>query len=58
MKEELYKTFSISAFPESVRRLVRVRAAERSMTIREHIIDVVVAEAREAQWRDLSGEKT
>ena len=46
MNEEEYKTFSISAFPESVRRLVKIRAAERGKTIREHIIDVVVEEAR------------
>ena len=57
MENERYKPFTISAFPESVRRLVRVRAAERNKTIRQHIIDVVVAEARAAQ-RDPSGEKT
>ena len=49
MNEEKYKTFSVSAFPESVHQLVRLRAVERHMTIREYIIDVVVEEARREQ---------
>ena len=49
MNEEKYKTFSISAFPESVHQLVRLRAVERHMTIREYIIAVVVEEARREQ---------
>ena len=56
MNEDEYKTFSIWSFPESVHQLVRLRAVERKMTIREYIIDVVVQEARKAHGKPEGGE--